>query len=600
MRTADDVLTLFEQRRRDYLPLHTQQEHIRRVYSGDVDIPLPDMDTTEKSSVPNLLQSGVDQTAARIASVFPQVTFPVHADNRRAQRLATTRQRVVTGWLGTDQVPVKMKKRARHLIAYASAPAVVMYDQRVQRPVWHVREPLSCFPAPDLIPGVVSPSDVIFGYTRTWGWLKANGYDHAVHLFPPGASPDTNITVVEYHDAEQTLLIAYAEPGVMNAGWTPALGKSVVLQQVPNRAGVICATVPMRIGLENSGQFDGMVGMYYQQAKLMALEVLAVEKGIFPDTYLEGRPGEVPRFVAGPFDGRSGDVNIISGGEIKTLNEQPGYMTNQVIDRLERAQRLTAGVPAEYGGESPSNVRTGRRGDAIISATIDFPVAEAQDMLALALHDENIAAIRLSRYFDGMAPRTIYVGTGNSRTSTTYISAKVFDDECDHSVTYPISGNDLNALMIGMGQRVGMGLMSKSTAAELDPYIADPEVERDRITAEGLEQALMAGIQQQAASGQLPPLVVSRIITLVSTDRLELPEAIEAATQWYAEKQAAEEQAAADAQAAAAPAAMAGLAGASPIPGPTEGQGDLASLLSTLRKPAMTITPMKGVERGAV
>ena len=39
---------------------------------------------------------------------------------------------------------------------------------------------------------------------------------------------------------------------------------------------------------------------------------------------------------------------------------------------------------------------------------------------------------------------------------------------------------------------------------------------------------------------------------------------------------------------------------ASPIPGPTAGQGDLASLLSTLRKPTMTIQPMRGASRGAV
>ena len=53
------------------------------------------------------------------------------------------------------------------------------------------------------------------------------------------------------------------------------------------------------------------------------------------------------------------------------------------------------------------------------------------------------------------------------------------------------------------------------------------------------------------------------------------------------------------AQGMAAPAAAQSLTG-SPIPGASPGQADLAGLLSTLRKPAMTITPMKGVARGAV
>jgi hypothetical protein len=289
-------------------------------------------------------------------------------------------------------------------------------------------------------------------------------------------------------------------------------------------------------------------------------------------------------------------------------------MTPQIIDRLERAQRVSTGLPSEFGGESGSNIRTGRRGDAVMSAVIDFPIAEAQEVFAKALEDENRAAIALAKRYDGSATRTIYVGTGNTTRAVTYVAEKVFVNE-EHVVTYPVTGTDMNSLLIGLGQRVGMGIMSKETAAELDPFIASPEVEHDRVVAEGLEQALLSGIQNQAAQpaemGGLPPLVVARVMELVRNDKKELAEALVYATEEAARK-AQEAAAAAQAQAGgappaapdamgmAAPAAMAGLAGASPIPGPTAGQGDLASLLSTLRKPAMTIQPMKGVARGAV
>jgi hypothetical protein len=349
--------------------------------------------------------------------------------------------------------------------------------------------------------------------------------------------------------------------------------------------------------------------MYHQQAKLMALEVIAVEKGIFPDTYLIGRPNETPRFVEGPFDGRSGGVNVVQGGDVKVMNEQPGYMSDRTIDRLERAQRVTTGLPQEFGGESGSNIRTGRRGDAVMSATIDFPIAEAQEVFAAALVQENKAAIALAKRYDGSAPRTIYVGTGNTTRAVTYKADDVFTHD-EHVVTYPVTGTDMNSLLIGLGQRVGMGIMSKESAAELDPFIANPETEHDRIIAEGLEQALMSGIQQQAAAppeaGGLPPLVVARVMELVRSDKKELPEALVFATEEFMRKQQ-EAQAAAqqgqqappDAMAQAAPAGVQGMTG-SPIPGPTPGQGDLASLLSTLRKPAMTVQPMKGVARGAV
>ena len=327
----------------------------------------------------------------------------------------------------------------------------------------------------------------------------------------------------------------------------------------------------------------------------MALEVLAVEKGIYPDTYLESRPGEVARFIDGPYDGRTGQVNIIAGGTIRDLATQPGYMTPQTIDRLERAQRVTAGIPAEFGGESGSNIRTGRRGDAVLSAVIDFPVSEAQEVLAYGLVDENRAAIALAKRYAGRETQHIYVGTGTSRKSVTYVPDVVFTHD-EHMVSYPVMGTDMNSLMVGLGQRIGMGTMSKRTAAELDPFIANVELEHDRVQSEGLEQALISGIQQQAASGQIPPMTVARIMQLVISDKMELADAM---TKVVQEAQDAQQAASAappgtppTPEQAAAPGA-ASLTG-SPIAGASEGQRDLGQLLRTLRMPGRGVAATVG------
>jgi hypothetical protein len=321
------------------------------------------------------------------------------------------------------------------------------------------------------------------------------------------------------------------------------------------------------------------------------------------------RTGEQGRFLDGPHDGRSGKVNIIAGGDIKELQTSPGYLTNPTIDRIERAQRLTSGIPSEFGGESGSNIRTGRRGDAVLSATIDFPIAEAQEIFAYSLEAENRAAIAMAKRIDGDEKRTIYVGTSNNRRPVTYVPNETFEVE-EHVVSYPAAGTDVNSLIIGLGQRVGLGIMSKETAAELDPYIDSPETEHDRIIAEGLEQALMSGIQQQAAQGALPPLVVSKVMTLVRNDRLELPEALVRVTEEAAAEEAAKQQAAMQAQQppgaqtadqAMSSAAMQALAGGVQPPAETmPGMKSLGDLLGTLRRPVMTVTPMRGASRGAV
>ena len=75
-------------------------------------------------------------------------------------------------------------------------------------------------------------------------------------------------------------------------------------------------------------------------------------------------------------NGLTGEVGGLKGGTLRDSVVNPGFMTNPTIDRLERAQRLTAGIPAEFGGESGSNIRTGRRGEAVLSAVVDFPVQE--------------------------------------------------------------------------------------------------------------------------------------------------------------------------------------------------------------------------------
>jgi hypothetical protein len=465
------------------------------------------------------------------------------------------------------------------------------------------------------MPGQLTPTDSIFAYRRSAAWLRSKGYGpRLIALTGNYETPqDASFLIVEYVDTYEThqILAGYknADPYSMSEiDMTGSQMRGITLERFANNSGDECPVViPMRITLDTAGgQFDNMIGMYYQQAKLMALETIAVEKGIFPDTYLVSRPGEVGRFLDGPHDGRTGMVNIIAGGDIREVQSQPGYLTNPTIDRLERNQRVTAGIPAEFGGESGSNIRTGRRGDAVLSAVIDYPVAEAQETFSFALQEENEVAIALSKSWAGDDTRTIYVGTGNNARPVTYTPNKTFQTS-EHVVSYPASGADINSLIIGIGQRVGLGIMSKQTAATLDPYIDNPELEHDSIIAEGLEQALMSGLQQQAASGQMPPLTISKVMRLVQLDKMELAEALNKVTEdAMAEQQAKEQQMAEEQQTpnmANADATVRSMTGQqSPIPGTDAmpGMSSLGDMLGALRRPAMTVQPMRGVERGAV
>lgn len=619
---VQEVISLYRQRLNFYGPLHQKMKLIQSIYNGTMEVPLPDMEENAMPSVPNLLAQGVDQMAGRITSVIPSVNFAsVKPGVRSSDRRAITASRTITGWWQEDRLSMKMKQRGRHQIAYGMSPVVIRWNNKDKRPTWQIRHPLETYPSTDVLPGHLSPNDCIFAYRRSVNWLRSKGYGPQLLALTgdyemPG---DASILLIEYVDREETHLIAagYKTPDPYALGSEIEMVgtqlRGVTLERYPNMTdGESPVVIPMRITLDTAGgQFDNMIGMYYQQAKLMALETIAVEKGIFPDTYLVSRPGEVGRFLDGPHDGRTGMVNIIAGGDIREIQSQPGYLTNPTIDRLERNQRVTAGIPAEFGGESGSNIRTGRRGDAVLSAVIDYPVAEAQETFAYALQEENEVAIELAKSWAGNIKRTIYVGTGNSARPVTYVPNETFETS-EHVVSYPASGADINSLIIGIGQRVGLGIMSKETAATLDPYIDNPEVEHDAIIAEGLEQALMSGIQQQAASGQMPPLTLAKVMKLVKDDKMELAEALNKVTEDALKEQQAKEQEMAAMAAgegemtpdmAAAGQTVAAMAGPqSPIPGTAAmpGMSSLGDMLGALRRPAMTVQPMRGVSRGAV
>jgi hypothetical protein len=617
MKSIEEILGLYKQRVSFYGPLHSKMRLIQSIYNGTAEIPLPDMERSEMPSVPNLLAAGVDQMAGRIASVTPNVIFAEKTPNRTEKRRVGTASRVVTGWWQEDRLMMKMKQRARHLIAYGMSPVVIRWKE--DRPTWHVRHPLETFPSTDLVSGQIKPTDCIFAYRRSVAWLRSMGYGPQVASVTGkwDMPNDASMLLIEYIDGNGTQLIltSYSEGNDIGSMWE-STGKmrGVILEYIDTSDIEMPVTVPMRITLDGAaGQFDNMIGMYFMQARLMALETIAVEKGIFPDTYIVSRPGEVGRIIDGPHDGRTGLINVIAGGDIRTEQPQPGYLTNPTIDRIERNQRVTAGIPAEFGGESSTNIRTGRRGDAVLSAVIDFPVAEAQETFAFALEEEDEIAIDMAKKFSGNKTTTIYVGTGNATKAVTYTPNQVFNDN-EHVVSYPAAGTDVNSLLIGLGQRIGLGIMSKETAASLDPFIDNPEVEHDRIIAEGLEQALVASIQQQAAGGQIPPMVLAKVMTLVKSDRMEIADAITKVTEDAAEEQRkAEEEAMMQqgggmgieqAMAGATMGSMMGPEAAaqmqSPIPGAGQGMEDLGSLLGALRRPAMTVAPMRGVERGAV
>ena len=536
MITPEQIVDLYRKRRESLGPVLAQMREVRQLANGDVILPLTDLDKMAKSSTANLLVQGLDQMSMRVASTMPSPYFPpLREGQERAKELARTRKKAIISMWDHNRMGPKMRRRARHLLAYSSSPVVLKPDFKTGGAKWHLRNPLDTFASPMEDPDNPVPDNVIFSYERSYKWLRDN-YGPVIGDYGSSVlQRDDLITVLEYVCASELVVVVYADPD-KNSKWK--LLPVVEIERIANRTGMPLAVVPQRITLDKpKGQFDGILGMYYTRARLQALTEIAIERGIFPDEYLVARPGENPQIIQ-VADGKLGILGMVKGGDIQQLNPQPGYKTDVALDRLERQERLEGAIPPEFGGESGTNIRTGRRGDSILSATVDFRVQEAQSIFEQSLVEEDKIAIAIEKAYFGSQPKSFFI-PGRAGGKVDYVPNKLWESDF-HTVAYSASGADVNNLVITIGQRLGLGLISKETARETDPLISDPELEKDRIVAESMEAALLASIQQQAAdpNGPYQPDDLAYITRLTVVENVPLFEAIERAQKRAQERQA--------------------------------------------------------------
>ena len=582
MRSLDEIVELYHQRRLAAGPVHEQMRRVRDLANGDVVVPLNELDRNAKTNVANLLVQGLDQMSMRVSSTMPSPFFPpVKEGSENAKKMARMRKKAVLGFWDENKMQMKLRRRARHLLAYSSSPVFIKPDFATLTPKWVVRNPLDTFTAP-MDDDEVIPDDCIFTSRVTASWLLKNyGPLVADQLRFGRVDSDSRYTLLEYvcDDSMQLIVLGAEDNPELSASERAGL-HAILLEAIPNRAGIPLAVVPQRITLDKPrGQFDGVLGMYYTRARLQALTEIAIERGIFPEEYLVARPGENPEILQ-LADGKSGILGVVKGGDIQQLQLNPGYKTDTALDRLERQERLEGAIPAEFGGESATNIRTGRRGEAVLSATVDYRVQESQEIFANSLLHEDKIAIALEKAYWGATTKTFFLSGRTTQGQETYTPNKVWQTDF-HYVAYSAAGSDVNSLIIGLGQRLGVGLMSKESAREADPLISDPDLEHDRIIAEGVEAALLQSIQQQAANPQGPyqPDDLAYLTRLVVEQDVPLFEAVKRTDERARERQA---QAMPQGSPETMPGlAMPGMGAEAPVQGP-QGAPPLEALLAQL------------------
>ncbi len=595
MRTAAEIAELFYHRRQDAGEERQRMRDACALYQGDIAIDLSELSAEERPAVVNYARMGSNHMAMRAAGVMPVVEHLMvdYGKRDQARKKADTRRKVNHGWWGESKQNLILRKRGRWLFTYARSPVLLWPDMKRDIPVWQARSPLDTYSAPLFGVGDCTPIDAIFAQTRTVGWVRQFWPEHAIHFLRNKA--DDMVDVLEYTDSDQfskvLCLSSRTKRGdffTTNAvDWIAESGPAVMLLNLPNRVGRPWAVVLEAISLERPiGLYDGLYGMYQSQAKLQALGLIARQRGVFQEEWLVAESAATTPDIIRKADAMTGEVGILQGGKFERVFPDPQYATDTGIDRLSRDQRVEAGVPSAVGGEGISNTRSGRGVETILGAATDPMLQEAHELFAMSLLEENKIAIAMDKAYWGSDSKRLFVAFNGDKCHVDYVPQALWETD-QHIVRYPFPGGDVDSINIATGQAVGAGVMSRRTAASLNPLVANPEAEFDQIVVERLQDAFFTQVQQMAGTpgAGWEPIDLIRFMELVGNDQMEIVPAFRTV---QAEAQAR--------QAAEAPTPEAMQPGVSPPgqgveqPGQfnaTPDQAGLSKLLFSLRAPQM-------------
>ena len=165
MRTIEEIVAIYRTRRDNLGPVHRQMQEVRQLANGDIVIPLNELDRNARSSVANLLVQGLDQMSMRVASTMPSTFFPALREGvERSKDTAALRKKALLAMGDANKMNMKMRRRARHLLAYSSSPVLLKPDFRTLTPKWHIRNPLDTYLCPSDDADNPVPYDCIFTY----------------------------------------------------------------------------------------------------------------------------------------------------------------------------------------------------------------------------------------------------------------------------------------------------------------------------------------------------------------------------------------------------------------------------------------------------
>ncbi len=542
------IVSIMRQRINQDAELLKYMVEIRDRYNGDIVIPLPDVEGQKPMDppTPRLIQDAIDHTAMRANSTLPRIDVPALVLGPRGQKQADTVRRALNGKWYETQLQLKLYRAYRHYVGYGAMSFVVFPDDQDQSARIDLRDPLTTYPELRSPDDIRQPKNVGYIFGRSSAWIHEHYPEAWEMVISPSAAAewDTLWDMVEWIDEERVVigLMGPRFPAYAPQENKPYGYSGYEIKRWENKAGMVTAVCPRRLTLDKIlGQVTTLIKTTDLYARLTALDIAATEKAIFPDIAIISKGQGPPQLIDGVWkDGRTGDVNRLTESVVQILNSSPGPMTAPMLDRLDQAIRDSGGIPELYSGGG-GGMRTGQGISEAGAFSVDPRIQEAQAYMARCLSFVNDSVMATERAYYPRKKFYYFAGLPGVDESGTYIPAEDFDPKIKNIVAYPFPGSDISQVSVALAQLAGADLLSKRTARRKHPFVDDADQEEKNITIETLEEAVLDGMAQQAASGQLDLSLAMSALKKIRNGQ-ELVDAFEQAKNEAAEQQAQQQQ----------------------------------------------------------
>lgn len=526
-------------------PILLRCRDILNHYEGEYVIPLPDVSDEPKmpNLTPALVTDAVDFLAQRAASTLPSLNFPAINPNKntgkRSVEYASIRRRAIAATYDDSMWKIGRRRVFRQNAAYHASAICVLPDWDCERPRIQARDALSAYVEPVAAETLRPPHWI--------GFVTRFSSTHLRKRFPWVRAEDGGpITdrhteqmwdVVEWIDEEQIvygLLGPVNSAGMhVNAQYQNQWGNAPSMPLSPsfdNKTGLVPAVMPHNVTLGRIGaRLSALLGNIKLQSKLMALNVVAVERSVFPDMYALGSQMGQPSVVGGSWkDGRSMEINLLSDTTaVGTLRHSPDPTALQMVGQLERNYRTSAHLVPQAGGETYGALRTGRGINELAGIALDPMIQEMHEIDEAWMRHVNQAVLATYKGYWPDKQYSMYSGWPTDQGQVEFTPEEHFETY-DNSVSYAIPGADITQVTQITGSLLGAGLISRRTLRHMHPWIGDPDAEGRLIDDEAFEDSVKQAIMQRVVAGQAPMLLLT-LVNKYRNDGSDIFEAMEKA-----------------------------------------------------------------------